>query len=84
MDESGAMCDHIQGFTLGPYLLDVDELTRPPYITDHQGVPVVVTVKIKLYATGPFVLNCPQNTSLVLLIKWIVYINKEEPPILFL
>ena len=63
---------HAQGVPLDQPLLDVDELTHPSCITDHQGGPVVVTVVCKLITTEPLEPDSPVHGRLVLLIEHVV------------
>ena len=52
--------DNFQEITLDHYLIYLKEVTRPIFISNHQNSPVEVSVKIKLRATGPLIMDIPQ------------------------
>ena len=58
-------------------LLDLKEVTCPPYITDNQYITLELVVENKLHITGPLVLDCTHYGSLVLLIEFVLHINEE-------
>ena len=55
-----------------------------PHIVYHQRGSVAISVKSKLYSTGPLITEFPHRGCTVILIEFIECINEEEPPVLLL
>ena len=75
-EDPKAICNHGQGIPLGHFLLAMKEMTVPVACSDHQFVPVAVSVKFKPRTTGTLVAHCPQFGCEVLLIERIVRVNE--------